>query len=107
MADRENVMSNPTPKFVVGEEVFAAYESIAPTNTEITNRRFYKTFTWSDRETVNNVWVYKTIETDLLNESSVYNHWVSEERLHKLPPEDRISWEDCAFNPTKIEEEAQ
>ena len=105
-------MNIPTPKFVVGEEVFAEYETIAHTNTEILGAKFYKTFTISDPgalpwEVFENVWVYQTTESVLLNADRLdgFAHWVREEILHKLPPEERISWEDCVFNPNKIEEE--
>ena len=106
-------MNIPTPKFAVGEEVFAEYETIAHTNTEIVGATFYKTFTIHDPDTgatdevFKNVWVYQTTESVLLNTDRLdgFTHWVREEILHKLPPEERISWEDCVFNPNKIEEE--
>lgn len=86
----------PTPKFVVGEQVFAKYDTIPSTKTEITNRKFYKSFTWTDGDVFTNVWIYQTLECK--------SPRVREEQLQKLPPEDRISWEDCEFNPNKIEE---
>lgn len=92
------------PKFVEGEEVFADYMTMPGCRTEITRRQFRKKFIYNidtpEEEILHNVWLYKTLECTRVKQ------WLRESQLRKLPPEERMSWEDCLFQPNKIEEEA-
>lgn len=91
-------MSRPRPKFCVGEQV--AVTSIRGFNiaqTEITE------VFWAQ---------------NLMTCLGLYTGWryrvaamppgrfsAAEERVHKLPPPNRIQWHDCAWQPKNLEEE--
>lgn len=95
-------MSKPRPKFCVGEQV-AVRSKISPQHdvdkTEVIaitygdHGRFYSTADFSAQPSG---WRYQTShQTD-------DSKWYREDSLHKLPHEDRISWEDCVFNPSEV-----
>jgi len=94
----------PTPKFAVGEEVGVHCHSIPDIpRTEVTSVKWYNKFglrfaTYSEPEYVKG-WVYQV--------TAEPGRFAKEEQLFKLPPEDRTSWEDCEWQPNKIEEEEQ
>ena len=93
-------MVNPRPKFTVGEEVTVIRESDnagTTVNDEVSTMDFYRNFRFS---------------YDGVSEDESYIGWVyqlagfpglyaKEEQLRKRPPNDRIKWEDCEFQPYK------
>lgn len=100
---------NTLPKFVVSEEVIATYHRRPAIKTEIVKKKFFTKFIFNkgtaDEEKLSNVWLYKTTECVVLDaKEGKSTYWVQEHQLSKLPPEERISWADCEFNPNKIEE---
>lgn len=87
------------PKFSVGEEV-AVVGVIDPCydtpKTEIVSCR-WATSWHNGQETVLNSWGY---QTDHISYQS--GAWLLERCLRKLPPEERISWSDCAWQPKEL-----
>ena len=82
----------PRQKFVVGEEVRVFSPSEPDKGVECTEVTAvtYGQIKGYDEST----WVYQTVDIGRGEK------WVPEEYLHKLPPSERVSWEDCAFQPT-------
>lgn len=90
---------NKPPRFCVGEEVYARYKTMPHTRTEILNSEFMpevRIWYGTEFEDYNNVWLYQTAET--IDDG----YWLVEHRIDKLPPEDRISWEDTLFVPSNL-----
>ena len=92
-----DLQSKPRPKFCVGEEVALVSKNNPQKNserTEITNRIFGNGVVRATGERIENGHFYQLSHT-------ADSYW-GEQSLRKLPPEDRTSWEDCAFNPLKV-----
>jgi hypothetical protein len=91
-------MDKPRPKFCVGEEVMVRSKQMPEFNTSKTEvvEAAYITARNTHNGEIITGWHYKTA-----NRPESKGYW-DESALRKLPPEERASWSDCAWQPSKV-----
>lgn len=87
------------PLFCVGELVGVENTSIPELNTpraEVTNYKYnFEVFSTITENTYVDVHAYQTSKTE--------DYWLTQECLYKLPPDERLSFEECLESLMGIE----
>jgi hypothetical protein len=92
-------MTNPRPKFCVGEEVMVRSTTWPELNTDSVEVVFaeYQISRSLRTGIIRMTWCYKTA-----NGPNYDTEYFSDAALRKLPPEQRTQWSDCAWQPKKV-----